>query len=530
MVAIFSFLSEIPVWLYIVFVLILVALRDVLQKKHTIQHNFPLFGHFRYMIEKIGPELRQYIVANNREELPFNRRQRSWIYASAKNENNYQGFGTDQDIQEAGYVFIKPAMLPHQLPVSHPHHAVNGKDPNHYTIPSSKLIGEFNNRKRPYRPRSVVNVSGMSFGSLSSRAIESLNKGSYQFGNYHNTGEGGLSAYHKFGADVVFNMGTSYFGVRDEHGNFVMDKLVNLVKNNPSLRMIELKLSQGAKPGKGGVLPGSKITAEISEIRGVPMGKDVVSPPYHSAFSDIPGMVGFIEQMADATGLPVGIKSAVGKTDMWEQLADIMAKTGKGPDFITIDGGEGGTGAAPPSFADHVSLPWVYAFSTIYKIFQQRNLTERITFIASGKLGLPAQAVMAFSMGADVINVAREAMLSIGCIQAQSCHTNRCPTGIATNNKWLEAGVDPALKSQRFSNYMKTMAKEIIEITHAAGYEHPCQFGMNDVDISMGDNNITRPLAQNYGYLKVPVAYQGISSLLNCPHLGARKDGIETHA
>jgi glutamate synthase domain-containing protein 2 len=518
-----TFLTSIPVWVYILVAILVIVARDILQKKHTIQHNFPLVGHFRYLIETIGPELRQYIVANNREELPFNRRQRSWIYASSKKENNYQGFGTDQNMQEPGYVLIKPSMLPYKLDPAHNHHVRNGSDPNHYTIPSAKLIGEFHNRKRPYRPRSVVNVSAMSFGSLSSRAIESLNKGSYQFGNYHNTGEGGLSPYHKFGADVVFNMGTSYFGVRDHEGNFMMDKLVKMTQNNPAVRMIELKLSQGAKPGKGGVLPASKITAEIADIRQVPMGVDIVSPPYHSAFSDVRGMIDFIEQMAETTGLPVGIKSAVGKTDMWEELADLMAETGKGPDFITIDGGEGGTGAAPPSFADHVSLPLVFAFSTVYKIFQKRNLNDKITFIASGKLGLPAQAVMAFSMGADVINVAREAMLSIGCIQAQSCHTNRCPTGIATNNKWLEAGIDPALKSERFSNYMKTLAKEIIEITHAAGYEHPCQFGMNDVDISMGDNNRTVSLADNYGYLKTIVPYSGLKPLLECTHLGGRK-------
>jgi glutamate synthase domain-containing protein 2 len=519
----FHFLSSIPFWVYIILILVVLALRDVLQKKHTIQHNFPLVGHFRYLIEKIGPELRQYIVANNREELPFNRRQRSWIYASSKRENNYQGFGTDQNMQEPGYVLIKPAMLPYQLPSSHPHHVSQSKDPNHYAIPSAKVIGEYHNRKRPYRPHSVFNVSAMSYGSLSANAIESLNKGSFQFGNYHNTGEGGLSPYHQFGADIVFNMGTSYFGVRDDDGNFMMEKLVKMTESKPYVRLIELKLSQGAKPGKGGVLPASKITEEIAEIRQVPMGEDIVSPPYHSAFSGIRGMVDFIEQMAEQTGIPVGIKSAVGKTDMWEELADIMVETGKGPDFITIDGGEGGTGAAPPSFADHVSLPLVFAFSTVYKIFQKRNLTDKITFIASGKLGLPAQAVMAFSMGADIINVAREAMLSIGCIQAQSCHTNRCPTGIATNNKWLEAGIDPTLKSERFKNYMQTLSKEIIEITHAAGYEHPCQFGMDDVDISMGDNNRTVPLSDNYGYLKTIVPYSDIDSLLNCEHLGGNK-------
>ncbi|KQS33637.1 FMN-binding glutamate synthase family protein [Dyadobacter sp. Leaf189] len=518
-----AFLAQVPVWVYILLVPVVIALRDIIQRKHTIQHNFPLVGHFRYMLETIGPELRQYIVANNREELPFNRRQRSWIYASSKKENNYQGFGTDQDMHEPGYVLVKPALLPKRLDSTHNHHVKNGNDPHHYTIPSAKVIGAYHGRKRPYRPRSVINVSAMSFGSLSSRAVEALNKGSYAFGNFHNTGEGGLSPYHKFGADVVFNMGTSYFGVRDHEGNFVMEKLIKMTQDNPCVRMIELKLSQGAKPGKGGVLPASKISAEIAEIRGVPMGVDVVSPPYHSAFEDVRGMIDFIEQMAEKTGLPVGIKSAVGKVEMWEELADLMVETGKGPDFIAIDGGEGGTGAAPPSFADHVALPLVYAFTTVYKIFQQRNLTDKLTFIASGKLGLPAQAVMAFSMGADVINVAREAMMSIGCIQAQICHTNRCPTGITTNNKWLESGIDPTLKSARFNNYMKTLAKEIIEITHAAGYEHPCQFGMNDVDVSMGDHNRTITLADNYGYLKTIVPYPGFKALLECPHLGGRK-------
>ena len=202
------------------------------------------------MIEQIGPELRQYIVANNREELPFNRRQRSWIYASSKKENNYQGFGSDQDMNEAGFVFIKPAMLPYKLPLNHPHHAANGKDPNHYTIPSAKVIGAYHKRKRPYRPHSVVNVSAMSYGSLSARAIESLNKGSLQFGNYHNTGEGGLSPYHRFGADVVFNMGTSYFGVRDHEGNFMMEKLVKMTQTNPFVRTDRTKTFTRCKTWK----------------------------------------------------------------------------------------------------------------------------------------------------------------------------------------------------------------------------------------------------------------------------------------
>ena len=494
--------------------LIFIGIKDILQKRHTIQHNFPILGHLRYILEMIGPELRQYIVANDREELPFNRRQRSWIYASAKTENNFEGFGSDQDMHSAGYIFIKQALLPHKLPANHPNFT------NPYICPSAKVIGEFHNRKKPYLPKSVVNISGMSYGSLSAKAIESLNKGAAKFGCYHNTGEGGFSPYHKMGADVVLNIGTAYFGIRDHDGNFIMEKLVKLTSENPCIRMLELKLSQGAKPGKGGVLPASKLTEELAKIRGVPMGKDVISPSTHSAFEGIAGMLDFIEAMATETGLPVGIKAAVGKLEMWENLADLMAETGKGPDFITIDGGEGGTGAAPPAFADHVALPFVHGFKAVYKIFQSRHLTEKITFIASGKLGLPDSAIMAFAMGADVINVAREAMFSIGCIQAQVCHTNRCPSGVATNNKWLQAGIDPALKSERFYNYVKTFTKEILDITHACGYEHPCQFTMEDVDMAVGDDNKVQSLSMNYGYEKTPVIFEGMKSLIENKYLG----------
>jgi len=507
-------LALVPWWTCFPVILAIVAIWDITQKKHTVLHNFPVIGHMRYWLETVGPEFRQYIVANNREELPFNRRQRSWIYASSKRENNFQGFGTDQDVNSAGFIFIKPALVTKRLAKDHPYRE------NPYVLPAPKVIGLSHSRRKPYRPKQVINISGMSFGSLSASAITALNEGAAKFGCYHNTGEGGFSPYHDKGADVVLNIGTAYFGIRDDDGNFIMEKLVRLTQKNPAIRMLELKLSQGAKPGKGGVLPAAKITKEISEIRHVPIGKDVISPAAHSAFSTLPEMLDLIEAMAEATGLPVGIKAAVGKLDMWEELAELMVKTGRGPDFITVDGGEGGTGAAPPSFADHVSLPWVYGFSSVYKIFKKHGLTDRITFIGSGKLGLPAQAIMAFAMGVDIVNVAREAMMSIGCIQAQICHTNRCPAGIATQNKWLQAGLDPALKSERFYNYGKTLTKEILEIAIACGYEHPCQFTMEDVDVAMGDNNHTRPLRVVYEYEKAPVPYDGIDALINCQYLG----------
>ncbi|WP_417557118.1 FMN-binding glutamate synthase family protein [Mesoflavibacter zeaxanthinifaciens] len=509
-----SFLSNISWWMWIIIALALIAVRDIIQRKHTISHNFPVVGHIRYMLESIGPELRQYLVANNREELPFNRIERGWVYASSKNENNYEGFGTDRDIYAHQHIFINNAMLPYKLEDNHP----NKKD-NHF-LPCAKVMGQYNNRKRPYRPASVINVSAMSFGSLSAKAIESLNKGVKIADAYHNTGEGGLSPYHKHGGDVVFHFGTGYFGVRDDDGNFSMKKLKKLVQDNPFIRAIEVKLSQGAKPGKGGVLPGSKITKEISEIRHVPMGKDVLSPPNHSAFNTIPELVEFVEAIAQETGLPVGIKAAIGKLGQWKELADYMKANNKGPDFITVDGGEGGTGAAPPSFADHVSLPWVYAFGDLYKLFKDKGLTERIVFIGSGKLGFPAKAAMAFAMGADCINVAREAMMSIGCIQAQVCHTNRCPAGVATQNKWLQRGIDVPLKSERLAQYFNTFKKEFLEITHAAGYEHPCQFKMNDVEVNVDDHNLSKELDSTYKYHKVEVPFCGMQSLKDCPHLG----------
>jgi len=511
---ILDFLSNIPWWLWIIIVLAIIAIRDVLQKKHTISHNFPIIGHIRYIFESIGPEMRQYFVANNREELPFNRIERGWIYASAKQENNYEGFGTDRDIYAHQHIFINNAMMPYKIGDNHP----NKIDKSF--IPCAKVMGEFNKRRKPYRPASIINISAMSFGSLSAKAVESLNKGVKIAHAYHNTGEGGLSPYHKNGGDVVFHFGTGYFGVRSKDGGFSMEKMVKLVEDNPFIRAIEVKLSQGAKPGKGGVLPGAKITEEIAEIRCVEVGKDVLSPPNHKAFSNVPELMEFIEDIAEHTGLPVGIKAAIGKLDQWKELADIMVETGKGPDFITVDGGEGGTGAAPPSFADHVSLPWVYGFGDLYKVFQDKGLTDRIVFVGSGKLGFPAKAAMAFAMGADCINVAREAMMSIGCIQAQICHTNRCPTGIATQSKWLQNGINIPLKSERLAQYFKSFKKELIEITHAAGHEHPCQFTMDDIEVNVDDHNLSQNMSSTYMYHKTKVPFTTMQNLKDCLFLG----------
>lgn len=513
----FNVISTIPWWGYVLSALGLVAFRDIfIQKSHTISHNYPIIGHLRYWLESIGPEMRQYFVSSNREELPFNRIERGWIYASAKKENNYEGFGTDRDIYAHQHIFVKNQMIAYSVSEDHPN-AIH-KD----FIPCAKVMGAYNHRKKPYRPASVINVSAMSFGSLSAAAVEAMNIGVSKTGAYHNTGEGGLSPYHKQGGDVIFHFGTGYFGVRTADGNLSMEKLTALVAENPCIKAIEIKLSQGAKPGKGGVLPGAKITKEIAGIRGVEIGKDVLSPATHKAFDNVSELMQLIEEIAQVTGLPVGVKGAIGKLNQWEQMADIMIKTGKGPDFITVDGGEGGTGAAPPSFADHVSLPWVYGFSSLYKVFQERNLVDRIVFIGSGKLGFPAKAAMAFAMGVDCINVAREAMMSIGCIQAQVCHTNKCPAGIATQSKWRQNGINIPLKSDRLAQYFKTFRKEFIEITHAAGYEHPCQFTMHDIQVNVDDIDLTRNLRSTYGYNKTKVDFKDMQELYNCQHLGSK--------
>ncbi|AUG75264.1 glutamate synthase [Kitasatospora sp. MMS16-BH015] len=466
------------------------AARDLLQKRHALLRNFPVVGHARYLLETIGPELRQYIVTSNEEERPFSRDQRSWIYASAKEENNYFGFGTEVDVEHVqGHAYLKQRTFADALPDLH--------DPQ-AALPSAKVLGGPRGRAGAFRPTSVVNVSAMSFGSLSGAAITALNKGAAQAGSMHNTGEGGLSPYHRSGGDLVLQLGTAYFGCRNEDGSFNLSKLKDVVAGAP-VKAIEIKLSQGAKPGLGGMLPGAKVTQEIADIRGIPVGKDCASPSRHTAFWDVDSMLDFVELLATETGLPVGVKSAVGEQGFWQELATLMARRDRGVDFVTVDGGEGGTGAAPRMFADSVALPFRMGFSRVYGTFAELGLTDELTFIGSGKLGLPENAAVAFALGADMINVAREAMLSIGCIQAQKCHTDKCPTGIATQNPWLARGLDPASKADRAANYLRTLRKELLKVSSAVGVAHPGLITPADVEMLNGDYE-ARPLAEVYGY------------------------------
>jgi len=473
--------------------LVLVTIYDVTQKRHAILRNFPIIGHFRYWLETIGPELRQYIVTGNDEERPFSRDQRRWVYASSKHENNYFGFGTDNDPERPGYILVRHSAFP----LHTPHEGEPGYDP-HHRVPSVRVLGGFRGRKHAFRPSSIVNTSAMSYGSLSGPAVEAINRGVALCGALQNTGEGGISEYHRKGGDIIWQIGTGYFGCRDEHGRFSLERALESIAS-AKVRAIEIKLSQGAKPGLGGVLPAAKITPEISRIRGIPLGRDCISPSSHSAFSDVSSMLDFIEKLADATGLPVGIKSAVGDLGFWRDLAQQMERTKRGPDFITIDGGEGGTGAAPLVFSDHVALPFKLGFTEVYKVFAEAGVQHQTVFVGSGKLGFPETALLALALGCDMINVAREAMLAIGCIQAQRCHTGHCPTGVATQNKWLMRGLDPTLKSARLANYLVTLRKELSTLAYACGHPHPALVPLDQLDIVVSGIE-TRPARTTYGY------------------------------
>ena len=449
--------------------LVLVAVYDLTQKRHAILRNFPIIGHLRYILEWVGPELRQYIVTDNNEERPFSRDQRRWVYATAKQENSYFGFGTDDQIDAPGHVIIKHSAFP----VEHTHDL---------PVPAGKVLGEWRDREHAFRPSSIVNISAMSFGSLSDRAVEALNRGAHMADCLHNTGEGGISDHHRHGGELIFQVGTGYFGARNPDGTFSLDRLVESAATAPT-RAIELKLSQGAKPGLGGLLPGAKVTPAIAAARGVEVGVTVASPSGHSAFHDIAGMVQLIETVAAATGLPVGIKAAVGQMGFWRELAAHMADTGRGPDFITIDGGEGGTGAAPLAFTDHVAYPFRTGMAKVYQEFADQGLNQQITFMGAGKLGYTANAMVALALGCDIINVAREPMMALGCIQAQKCHTGHCPTGVATQHKRLVRGLDVASKAERTANYIQALRADLLKVAHAGGVQHPALLPASAVEI-----------------------------------------------
>ncbi|MGE3174693.1 MAG: FMN-binding glutamate synthase family protein [Planctomycetota bacterium] len=481
-------------WILLLVLLLAVAAYDLLQTRHAILRNFPIVGHFRYLLEAVGPELRQYIVTDNDEERPFTRDQRRWVYASAKRQNNYFGFGTDNDLEQTpNYLIFKHAAFGKD----DPRPGDPGFDPR-FPLPCSKVLGGARGRARAFRPESMLYASAMSFGSLSAAAVEAINRGCALAGALQNTGEGGISPHHDHGGPLIWQLGTGYFGARGKDGRFDLPRFLATL-NEHDVRAIEVKLSQGAKPGHGGVLPGPKVTPFIARLRGVEPGVDCISPAVHREFHDADSLLDFVERLAEASGLPVGIKSAVGELAFWRDLCARMADGGRGVDFVSIDGGEGGTGAAPLVFSDHVALPFKLGMARVFPVFFEHGLHERVVFLGSGKLGFPEQAMLAVALGCDMVGVAREAMLAIGCIQAQRCHTGHCPTGVATQNRWLMRGLDPTHKSARLANYLTVLRKEMLWLCHAAGADHPCEVTLDHFEI-LDDRLRAVPAREHFGY------------------------------
>jgi glutamate synthase domain-containing protein 2 len=457
LVAGLSFLWQPILWAYVI---ILPAIGrgivDMLQTKQAIRRNFPLIGNARYLMEMIRPEINQYFVESNSDGRPFSRNDRSVIYQRAKGDLDTLPFGTQKDVYETGYEWIN-----HSLAPVHP-------DPAEARV----LIGGAD-CKQPYSA-SIFNVSGMSYGSLSKNAVRALNAGA-KMGNFaHSTGEGGLSPYHlEPGGDLVWQIGTGYFSCRDKQGRFNPDAFAERA-TLPNVKMIEIKLSQGAKPGHGGILPAAKLTQEIVDIRGVEPGHDVISPPSHSAFRTPLEMVQFIKRLRDLSGgKPIGFKLCVGKRHEFLGILKAVLDTGILPDFITVDGGEGGTGAAPIEFSDSVGTPLNEGLSFVHNALVGTELRDHIKVIASGKVNTGFALATKVALGADACNAARAMMIALGCIQALRCNNNACPTGVATQDPALVNGLHVGDKSHRVARYHRETVRSFMEVLGATGLERP---------------------------------------------------------
>jgi glutamate synthase domain-containing protein 2 len=456
---------------------------DRTQTESAVRRNFPVIGRFRYAFEHLGEYFRQYFFAMDREEMPFNRAQRSWVYRAAKGIDNTVAFGSTRDLRPVGtYIFVNCPYPVLETDVA----------------PTKALtIGPY--AREPYLTDSIFNVSAMSFGAISKPAVLALSKGSAKAGNWMNTGEGGLSPYHlEGGADIVFQIGTAKYGVRDENGD-LSDAKLREVAAHEQVKMIELKLSQGAKPGKGGILPGEKVTEEIAKIRGINIGEDSISPNRHPEIDSAEDLLDVINRVRDVTGLPVGFKSVIGAYGWIEELCELIIERGleSAPDFITVDSGDGGTGAAPMSLMDSVGLPIKESLPLVVDIINRYGLDDRIHIIASGKLITPAEAAAALCIGADFVQSARGFMFSLGCIQALQCNKNTCPTGITTHDKKLQRGLVVADKAERVYQYSKSMHKEIGIIAHSCGVREPRQLSRFHCRVVQHDGR-SKPLNELY--------------------------------
>ncbi|MBE7422676.1 MAG: FMN-binding glutamate synthase family protein [Zoogloeaceae bacterium] len=444
--------------------------KDITQKKHTVLRNYPVIGRLRYFFEQLGEYFRQYFFTGDREEMPFNRATRAWVYRLAKNEGGVIGFGSTYNLREPGALVFVNAPF-----------AVLDED----QLPTPPLVIGEGWCERPFPARSVVNVSGMSYGAISKPAVRALSRGAAAAGCWMDTGEGGLSPYHlEGGCDLIMQIGTAKYGVRDADGKLSLQRLRELAAHE-SVRAFEIKLSQGAKPGKGGVLLGAKVTEEIAAIRGIPAGADSMSPNRHRDVANADQLLDMVARVREATGKPVGVKTAIGGWNFMNELTEAVARRGPGfaPDFIAVDGGEGGSGAAPQALADHMALSIDEALPRVVDALIESNLRDRVRVIAAGKLVTSARAAWALAAGADFVNTARGFMFALGCIQALRCHANTCPTGVATHNPRLQRGLVVEDKAERVAHYCRNMNREIDMIAHSCGLRHAREFRREHVRI-----------------------------------------------
>lgn len=459
--------------------LIGMGLYDMFQSRQTIKRNFPLLGRMRYLLESIGPEMRQYFIETDTDGKPFNRLQRSLVYQRSKKENSTKPFGTQLDVYDVGYEWI-----------NHSVKAISFKEIDENPrvhIGSSQCT-------KPYEA-SLFNISAMSYGSLSKNAILALNSGAKQGHFYHNTGEGGLSPYHlEPGGDVVWNIGTGYFSTRTPDGKFSLEEYTKRATLD-NVKMIEIKFSQGAKPGHGGILPKEKVTDEIAAIRLVEKGNDIVSPPKHSAFTNPLELMDFVKLLREHSGgKPIGMKICIGNKSEFISICKAMIATKTYLDFITVDGGEGGTGAAPPEYSDHVGMPLRDALAFVYDCLNGFGIKDQIKIIASGKVISGFDIIRCLSIGADVCNSARGMMFALGCIQALECHANTCPTGVATQDPKLTKGLVPEEKSVRVARFQQETVKSAMELIASAGLHHP-----DDVTRDVVSTRVERNKVETFG-------------------------------
>ena len=457
-----SLLSDLLLLLFGIGILLLVALyfRDISQTRDAVLRNYPVIGHFRYIFTSLGEFFRQYFFAMDREEMPFNRAERQWIERASRDKSTTIAFGSTRSLEPRGTLIFENNAFPLLDEQKAP--------------PAAVVVGEGWCRE-PYASNAIINISAMSYGAISRPAVRALSAGAKKAGCWLNTGEGGLSPWHlEGGADLVFQFGTAKYGVREPDGRFSAEKLRE-VAAHPAVRMVEIKLSQGAKPGKGGILPAAKVTEEIARIRGIPAGTASISPNRHPDINDIDELLDMIQRVRDISGKPTGIKFVAGGMEWLHHLCEAINRRGPGhaPDFMTLDSGDGGTGAAPMSLMDHVGLPIRESLPLLVDLLTEHGLRQRIRVITSGKLVNPAGVAWALCSGADFINSARGFMFALGCIQSLRCHRNTCPTGITTHDPRLQKGLDPMDKAEKVANYVAQLTGAVEIIAHSCGVAEP---------------------------------------------------------